>query len=101
MTELMVKMQGRIAYALHLSEYKSCYIHITQNQGLIHTNNSSISPVVVSSSPTSGRIPLRPTVFIRKKASTGNKTYSIHLLNDHFRRCFVPNKWLVDNENRR
>ena len=50
---------------------------------------------------TTGRMPLRPTVFIRKKASTGNKTYSIHLLNDHFRRCFVPNKWLVDNENRR
>ena len=72
-----------------------------KNQGLIHTNNSSISPVVVSSLPTTGRIPLRPTVFIRKKASTGNKTNSVHLLNEHLVDICTPNKWLVDNENRR
>ena len=50
---------------------------------------------------TTGRMPLRPTVFIRKKASTGNKTNSVHLLNEHLVDICTPNKWLVDNENRR
>ena len=42
-----------------------------------------------------------PYGFHPEKGFYRNKTNSVHLLNEHLVDICAPNKWLVDNENRR